>query len=76
MAINDGERLMRLETKMEEHCQANSDAFARLELKIDEFIKGSDGKFASKLTEKIVYGLVGAVALSVLYFILKSVGIK
>jgi len=40
------------------------------------WVKEADKKFASKLTEKIVYGMIGAIVLSVLYYILKQVGIR
>ena len=40
------------------------------------WVDEADKKFASKLTEKIVYGMIGAIVLSVLYYILKQVGIE
>jgi hypothetical protein len=36
-----------------------------LEHKIDEFIKSADGKYASKLSEQIVYSLVGLILVAV-----------
>lgn len=39
--------------------------FEKMEVKFDKFIEEADKKYASKLTEKIVYGLVGVVCLSV-----------
>lgn len=71
-----GERMVRMETKMEEHCKSNDERFDRIEVLLNGFIKSADRKFASKLTEKIVYGMAGIILTSVLYIILKSVGIK
>ncbi len=43
---------------------------------IQNFINNADKKYASKLTEKVVYTLCGVILVSVIYLILKSVGIK
>ena len=52
------------------------DCIGGLEVKISEFIKGADKRYASKLSERIVYTMVGAVSLAVLYFILRRAGIE
>lgn len=43
--------------------------------KMDKFIDGCEKKFATKLTEKIVYIIVGIFALAALYFIFNEVGL-
>ena len=63
------------EANSEDH-QDIKDCIGGLEVKINEFIKGADKRYASKLSERIVYTMVGAVSLAVLYFILKRVGIE
>jgi len=49
------ERMARLEEKVD-----------NINEKLDEFIKSAESKFASKLTERIVYGLVGLVLVAFL----------
>lgn len=69
---NDGERLAALEQSV---CNVESQV-EKLDHKVDErfdtlgeqlaaFIKSADEKYASKLTERIVYGLVGLVLAAV-----------
>ena len=48
----------------------------KLDLKFTELIEGLDEKYANKIVEKIVYGMVGVILLSVLYLLLNSAGIK
>ena len=47
------ERMARVETKLDS-----------IESKLDKFIDNADKKYASKLTESIVYALCGAVLLA------------
>ena len=46
------------------------------EAKLDKFIESADKKYASKLTENIVYGLcgtiLGAVILALIYLVINS----
>ena len=63
------------ETVINNHKEVK-ECIGELEVRIDDFIKGADKKFASKLTEKIVYGMVGIIIVSVLYFILRRAGIE
>ena len=41
----------------------------------EKMVKDADNKFASKITEKIVYSMIGAVCLAILYAILNNLGI-
>lgn len=65
------ERMAKVETKIE-NIETNVDA---INCKLDKFIESADNKYASKLTEKVVYGLVGTVltivTTAVLYLIIK-----
>ena len=74
---------VKLGTKVSDLKEANSedhqdikDCIGGLEVKTNEFIKGADKRYASKLSERIVYTMVGAVLLAVLYFILRKAGIE
>ena len=63
----EGERLARVETNLENlKLQNNS-----IESKLDKFIDSAESKFASKLTERIVYGLVTLVLVAVMSKLLK-----
>lgn len=62
---NLGERMARVETKLEV-----------IEKKLDEFIECADKKYASKLTEKVVYGLVGMIVTAFIVLLLVKVGWK
>jgi hypothetical protein len=77
------ERLAKLEEKVENmEIQNNKDHHAILmaikenSCKMDELANSIDKKYASKLTERIVYALIGTVTLATLYYILIHVGIK
>jgi tetrahydromethanopterin S-methyltransferase subunit G len=54
------ERMARVETKLYD-----------IEKKLDKFIDSAEDKFASKITEKIVYGLVTLVLVAVTTKLLK-----
>lgn len=75
MSPTDSERLATLEADMRNVCEKVDD----LNSKMDKFIASADAKYVSTSrfwpVEKAVYGLMGAVLLSVLYLILASVGI-
>ena len=78
-----GERMIKLETRMEEHCKSNDDRFDNLEKRLQGIENGiSDlpdklsNKFASKLTEKVVYGLIGIILSSFAVLVLIKVGWK
>lgn len=67
MVEKTGERLARLETKVD-----NIDnSITKLDKRMSEFISSAEQRFASKLTEKIVYGLC---ALILVAFITKLTG--
>lgn len=48
----------------------------RIEKKLDKFIECADNKYANKVVEKIVYGLVGIILTAVIVAIIKLVIIK
>jgi hypothetical protein len=50
----EGERLMRVETKLED-----------INIKLDKFIDSAESRFASKLTERVVYGMVTLILVAV-----------
>lgn len=59
-----GERLMKIETTLEYIKQKQDDNdsdHAVMIKKFDEFIEKADQRYASKLTEKVVYGLIGLI---------------
>jgi len=72
--MNIGERIMKLETQLKSHCESNEQHFAIIEKKLDDFIESADMRFASKLTEKIVYGLVGIILAAFATLILFKIG--
>lgn len=65
---NDGERLTALETcvtNVEKQVEHLGDSIGELRKDIKDFIESADSKYANKLVEKIVYGLVALVLSSV-----------
>lgn len=88
---NDGERLIGLETEMCEVREdvrniakdvkdlqattATKDDVQKLTDTVKAVAKSSDEKYASKLTERIVYGLVVVACLAVVYAVLQSIGL-
>lgn len=44
--------------------------------KIENMWKEGDKRWAGKLTEKVVYGVLGAIGLAVLYALLREIGLK
>jgi hypothetical protein len=77
------ERLAKLEEKVDNLEDQNTkehlsilEALKENSCKMAELIEGMDKKYASKLTERIVYAMVGTVAMVTLYYILTHVGIK
>lgn len=56
------ERLAILETKLDSVC----DDITELKDALNAFVKSADARYASKVTETLVYGLTGAVLLAVL----------
>lgn len=59
--VTMAERVARIEQKVEDMDRSMSEKLNRIDVKIDSFITCADRKFASKLTEKIVYALCGLV---------------
>jgi len=64
MAQSMGERMAKVETKLD-----------IIDKKLTDFINTVDQKYASKLTEKIVYALCGVVLLGFLGVVLKLGGL-
>jgi tetrahydromethanopterin S-methyltransferase subunit B len=63
-------------TALEEKVDSLKESIDRVEKKMDDFIKCSDKRYASKTTEVIVYGLVGIILSAVVYMVLDLVGFK
>ena len=66
------ERMARLEEKTD-HIAAE---VAELKDTMKNFIAAADKRYAAKPVERVVYGMTGAILLSVLYLILRHVGIE
>lgn len=66
---------MKVETKLDNLDEKLDDRFNRLHNKLNLFIEGADDKFASKLTEKIVYTLCGIILLGFVGAMTKLVGL-
>ncbi len=62
--VNMGERVIVIENDIK-----------YIRLKLDKFVDSADKKFASKLTERIVYGLCAAILIGSLGAITKGVGL-
>ena len=60
---------------VEEKIDTMKESVDKLEASLADFIKCADSKYASKLTERIVYGLAGVMLLAVIYAILRTVGL-
>ena len=52
------------------------DEIESLRTAMDRFIENADKKYASKLTEIVVYALCGAILLAVLYSLLNAINLK
>ena len=60
------EKVVKIETIVETMKEQNDKDHARLAGIVEDFIKGAPTKFASKLTEKIVYTMAGTILTAVL----------
>ena len=69
------ERIAVLETKVDDLKNNVDGGFKGVNERLDDFIDCADKKYASKLTERIVFGMVSVIILAVLYYILSHVGI-
>ena len=61
MAINMAERMAKVETEVTNLKDSNTREHDELKEMIKEFIDSADSKFASKTTEKLVYGMVALI---------------
>lgn len=71
MAKTQVERLARLE----EWAENTDKTVARIEGKLDDFIKAADQRYASKTVERLVYGGVGIVLTAVVLSVLALINI-
>ena len=62
MSLSEGERLVRLETKVD----SISDQLNKFDEKLDVFIRSADDRYSSKWVEKSVLALFGIVVSSLL----------
>lgn len=62
-----------IDTKVSDISSKIDDKFAKLEKSLEDKFSVNDTKYASKLTEKIVYGLVGFIVLTVIAALLSYV---
>lgn len=53
----------------------NKTEHTEIKVLIKDFIETADKKYASKRVEQVFYSTLGAVALYIIYFVLKQVGI-
>ena len=60
---------------VEEKVDAMKESVDCLRDDLKAFINEADGRYASKVTERLVYGLVAAVLLAVVYAVLHLIGI-
>lgn len=73
------ERLMKLETQIEEHCKSNEENFNEIKKQlnaINENINGLDKRFSAKWVEKGIIIIITAIVLGALYTIFKNNGIN
>lgn len=71
-----GERLAKIETTLDyvkESLDNNDKDHKIIMAKVDKFIESADSKYASKLTEKVMWGLIGLIVTAVIVAILKNV---
>jgi hypothetical protein len=69
------ERMAMVETEVKILKDSNSKEHGELKTMIKEFIDSAEKKFASKLTERIVYGLCAAILFSFITAITKLAGL-
>ncbi|MES2216678.1 MAG: hypothetical protein V4481_05295 [Patescibacteria group bacterium] len=81
--MNEGERIIKLETQMnniekkvEDGFKASEKRFDSLEDTMKKFIEKSDTKFASKWVEKVVWGVCTVVGCTLLGAALSKIIIK
>ena len=60
---------------VEEKIDTMKESVDKLEASLADFIKCADKRYASKMTERLVYGLVSVVLLAVVYTILEMMGL-
>jgi len=71
MTRTEIERLAVVEEKMD----SMKESVDNLRADLCKFIDAADGKYASKLTEFIVYGMAATMLLAVLYAFLHTIGL-
>lgn len=80
MKDDTGERLMKIETsldylteKQKENETRNVTEHEEIKTLIKNFIESADNKYANKTVERIVYGLVALIVITVFTLIIKGV---
>lgn len=76
MAETTGEKIVRLDTQMAEtnrKIDKVGEQVTRLDQKFDTLIEGLDKRYASKLSERIIYALVGMIVVAVIVALLALV---
>jgi len=58
------ERMARVETEITNLKATNTSEHAALKDIVEKFIAGADKKYASKITEKVVYGMITFILIS------------
>ena len=56
--MNNGERIMKVETEVKNLKDRNSDEHEEIKDMIKSFIKSADKRYASKWTEKLSYSII------------------
>lgn len=74
--LSEAERLVKLETQMDNIEKKVDIGFASLEQKLDSFIKASDEKYAPKWVEKAVWIVVTAGLGAVVVAVLRSISFE
>jgi len=80
MKVNSGERLMKMETtldylKEQQKLMNDTNLKEHQEIKqiLKDFTESADKKYATKLTEKMVYGMAGLMLTTIIIAIIKTV---
>lgn len=71
--MKDAERLAKVETELKDMKERNSDEHKKIEEKLDKFIESADSRYANKITERIVNGLVALILVGIATGILTHV---
>jgi ribosome biogenesis protein Nip4 len=73
--ITTKERLMRLETKLDDLIKKLEDYIVSNDKQHTDFVKNADRKYAAKWVQNVVAGMCGIILGSVLYLLLDKIGL-